>query len=317
MNFVALDFETANDWRASICQVGIAHFGAGESPRKLSWMVDPETDFSSRNVAIHGIGPRHVDGAPLFPDIYEEFLKPALNDQIVVSHMPFDRVALESACDRYGLEMPRVEWLDSAALARRTWREISQRGYNLGNLAARLGIEFQHHDAGADAVAAGLVVHAAAEELGLDLAGCLSRCRLSIAQAFGDAPLPTRSPRVPIAARLRPESDLQRVISEIVGANSREGECPLDGESVAFTGTLTIRRAEAQKAVRGLGGLVTDGPTKDTTLLVVGEQDAQRLAGHELSAKHRKAERMIESGHGMIILGERDFVRWLGARAEG
>ena len=40
---------------------------------------------------------------------------------------------------------------------------------------------------------------------------------------------------------------------------------------------------------------------------MVGEQDLQRLAGQEKSAKHRKAESLIEKGQDIKIIEEKDF----------
>jgi DNA polymerase-3 subunit epsilon len=42
-------------------------------------------------------------------------------------------------------------------------------------------------------------------------------------------------------------------------------------------------------------------------LLVVGDQDIQKLAGHDQSAKHRKAESLIAQGYPIRILQETDF----------
>ena len=48
-------------------------------------------------------------------------------------------------------------------------------------------------------------------------------------------------------------------------------------------------------------------PDGCTTLLVVGDQNVQRLAGHEKSSKHRKAEQLIQAGQPIRILRETDF----------
>ena len=47
--------------------------------------------------------------------------------------------------------------------------------------------------------------------------------------------------------------------------------------------------------------------TKQTTLLVVGDQDISRLAGKDKSSKHVKAEELISKGQKIRILGESDF----------
>jgi len=55
----------------------------------------------------------------------------------------------------------------------------------------------------------------------------------------------------------------------------------------------------------------TGGVTKSTTLLVVGDQDVTKLAGHSKSSKHRKAEANIENGQPIRILRETDFLMLL------
>jgi DNA polymerase-3 subunit epsilon len=76
---------------------------------------------------------------------------------------------------------------------------------------------------------------------------------------------------------------------------------------LVFTGALNIPRAEAAALAAGTGCTVAEGVTKHTTILVVGNQDARKLAGHEKSSKHRKAEDLIRKGAAIRILTERDF----------
>ena len=44
-------------------------------------------------------------------------------------------------------------------------------------------------------------------------------------------------------------------------------------------------------------------------MLVVGDQDIEKLAGHDKSSKHRKAEQLIAKGQLIRIVGEADFMR--------
>ena len=74
-----------------------------------------------------------------------------------------------------------------------------------------------------------------------------------------------------------------------------------------FTGALTIPRREAADFAALVGCEVDASVTKRTTLLVVGDQDVQRLAGHEKSSKHRKAEQLTAMGQPIRILRETDF----------
>ena len=76
---------------------------------------------------------------------------------------------------------------------------------------------------------------------------------------------------------------------------------------LVFIGFLEIPRREAFDLAASIGCHVASGVTKKTTLLVVGDQDILKLAGHEKSSKHGKAETLIEKGIPIRILQESDF----------
>jgi DNA polymerase-3 subunit epsilon len=86
---------------------------------------------------------------------------------------------------------------------------------------------------------------------------------------------------------------------------------PLAGEVIVFTGALLMPRREAAELAAQNGCAVADAVTKKTSVLVVGDQDIRRLAGHEKSSKHRKAEQLLAEGHPLRILGEADFLALL------
>ncbi len=169
LDFCAIDVETANRRVSSICQVGIVQVSEGLVETRFSTLVDPEEGFNSFNVRLHGIGPGSIGGAPSFDDIFAEVFD-LLDGKVLVSHTFYDRNAMDGAARRYGLPILPVTWLDSVAIARRAWPERrGNRGYNLANLAADLGISFQHHDALEDARAAAGVVLYACLETGMDI----------------------------------------------------------------------------------------------------------------------------------------------------
>lgn len=278
MDFVAIDVETANPNLGSICQVGIATVRGGSVVDAWCDLVDPKTYFDPFNVYIHGIDADRVRGAPTFRDIFPE-ISSRVAGSVIVSHTGFDRAAISSAARRYQITLGESTWLDSARVARRAWPDMyATRGYGLANIAADLKISFKHHDAGEDARAAAEILLRACETASLDIDGWLKRVEQSI---FPETDTPIR----------------------------REGnpEGPLYGECIVFTGALEILRREAADLAAMAGCTVASGVTKTTTLLVVGDQDIQKLAGHEKSAKHRKVEALIEKGHPIRILGETDF----------
>jgi DNA polymerase-3 subunit epsilon len=161
---------------------------------------------------------------------------------------------------------------------RRTWKEFSRSGYGLSSVCDAIGYTFNHHDALEDAKAAGNILLAAMARTGLSLDGWLTRVRQ------------------PIDPNLE-----QRIARE----GNPDGE--LYGDVLVFTGALTIPRREAADLAASVGCEVDASVSRRTTLLVVGDQDVQKLAGHVKSSKHRKAEQLIKIGQPIRILRETDF----------
>jgi DNA polymerase-3 subunit epsilon len=278
MDFVAIDVETANPDLASICQIGVASVQSGKIVEQWSSLVNPKDFFDPINIAIHGIDDDRVQDAPTFPSVYSEFQARA-TAPVIVSHTGFDRAAISMAVEKHQLPTGGQVWLDSARVARRAWPDkYAVRGYGLANVAADLGISFKHHDAGEDARAAAEIILRACEVAALDLDGWIARVQHPIS----------------------PEST-----APIRRQGNSEGV--LYGECLCFTGALEIPRREAADLAAIAGCNVESGVTKKTTILVVGDQDIQKLAGHDKSSKHRKAEALIEKGHPIRILRETDF----------
>ncbi|QTN34561.1 exonuclease domain-containing protein [Cognatishimia activa] len=166
--FIAVDVETANRGRHSICQIGLAYVSVSGDLRTESYLVDPEEPFSAFNIQLHGIGPDRVAGAPAFPEVLEA-LRHRLEESILVQHSTFDKQAFDMACHAYGIGPLSSEWINSVSVARRAWPEFKGNGgHGLANLKSELGLVFHHHDAEEDARAAAEVVLLAEERTGLD-----------------------------------------------------------------------------------------------------------------------------------------------------
>lgn len=155
--FFALDVETANNDRGSICQIGVACVRTDNSIETWVTYVDPEVDqwvFTP----LHGISARTVQGAPTFADVLPT-LRDALDGAIVYQHSGFDRSSIKAACGNNGLPIPQWDWRDSVHVARAAWPELNGNGgHGLASLKKHLGLTFEHHDAGEDARAAAEVV---------------------------------------------------------------------------------------------------------------------------------------------------------------
>jgi len=275
LEFVALDVETANPDLSSICQIAVVDFKDGAVTGSWQSLVDPQDYFDPRNTGIHGISEAAVRGAPTIRALVSE-LQSRLAGALVASHTPFDRVAIFRALEKHRVPLIESKWLDTARVVRRAWPQFARSGYGLANVAGYLGIVFRHHVAEEDARVAGEILLRAIAETAVGV-----------------------------------EEWLHRSTELVGGSIAREGseDGPLYGETIVFTGALAIPRREAASMAAAVGCAVSESVNRTTTILVVGDQDIGRLAGHDKSSKHRKAEDLIQRGQEIRILMETDFRR--------
>ncbi len=277
MDFVAIDVETANADFSSICQIGIVRYADGALSEGWGTYVNPEDFFHLFNIGIHGIDESVVQDAPKLYELADKIYD-YLDKKVVISHTHFDRAAVNQAFSKYELRPPEPVWLDSARVARRTWEKFAWSGWALSNVCREIGYEFRCYDALEDAKAAAVVFLTAMKCSGLDINGWLKR----------------------VGQPIDPDH-----IQSIKQHGNPEGS--LYGNNVVFTGALAISRREAAEMAARIGCNVQTEVNRETTMLVVGNQDIGRLAGHEKSSKHRKAESLIMQGQHIRVLRESDF----------
>ena len=281
MDFVSVDVETANSDMASICQIGIAIFKGGNLIDTWETLVDPGDYFDEINISIHGITERDVKGAPKFSEVTRK-INHYFKDGVVVSHGSFDRTSLFKAFERCGESLLFGSWLDTTRVARRTWPQFARKGFGLANVSETIGFEFKHHNALEDAKAAGAVLIEAIKLTGISLDEWPKR----------------------VSQPIDPSS------SSVGSSINRDGDPDGDlfGEVLVFTGSLSMVRSQAADIAAKMGCSVASGVTKKTTLLVVGDQDVDKLSGKTKSSKHLKAETLIAKGQMIRILKESDFI---------
>lgn len=155
LNFVTIDFETANSFRASACAVGLARVRHGVAVKTASSLIRPTNGydhFSAWNTRIHGITSDQVQDAPDFPEVWPSVLDFIGSDTVVAHNAPFDLSVVRAACTASGLPWPSLRYACSLALARKTYSLAS---YSLPFVVEAAGLaDFDHHEAQADALAA-------------------------------------------------------------------------------------------------------------------------------------------------------------------
>lgn len=160
MRITSIDFETANYSDASICAAGVAVFDNGILTESLYWLVRPPKGhgfFRPDFIEIHGLTWFDVQAAPEFPAIAPQLLDRLTTADLVIAHnAPFDMRKLTGTLQHFGLPCPPFDYACTLQLSRRVWPELPN--HRLDTLAAHIHHDFCHHDAQADAEAAGWVM---------------------------------------------------------------------------------------------------------------------------------------------------------------
>ena len=142
-NFTAIDFETAQGHRWSICQVGLVKVENGIITDELNLLVQPPNNYYwDRFIDIHGITPSKTANAPTFDKIWHK-VEQYIKDQTVVAHngLAFDFPVLCKTLEYYGMQEP--------VYVKRCTYQIYRD--NLSSLCRIHNIALNHHDALSDA----------------------------------------------------------------------------------------------------------------------------------------------------------------------
>lgn len=312
MDFVAIDFETANSKRTSACSLGIVSVKNSQIVEKRSWLIYPQPfEFNYFNTLVNGFNENQLRNKPRFSDCWEE-IKPYLENQTIVAHnASFDVSVLLNTLDYYNICYPRSKYLCSFKASRMVFSNLLN--YSLDTIADSLGISFCHHDALEDAEAtAKILIHMIsltgctcvddfANNINLRL-GTISDSNYSSCQYIkGEPTHSTKSHTVPLSKRIT------AAVKEFDNSNE------FYNKTVVFTGALNgISRTQAYQIVANLGGLLAERITRKTDFLILGQQDYKLLKGHSLSSKTRKAIEYANTGTGIQIVSEADFYKMIG-----
>ncbi|OII36073.1 hypothetical protein BIU98_00545 [Curtobacterium sp. MMLR14_010] len=290
LSFVAIDFETANFDRASVCAVGITKVIDGVVASTTAWYVEPPTGLDFTNTYLHGIGPGDVDGAPTWPDTLDR-LHAVSEGLPLVAYSPFDKGVYNAANALVEGPDPRLTFLDALAVVRHHCNLPSHR---LPLVVEHFKLpDFHHHEAGADSLACALITLRIADERGID----------TVDELWATVPVRPKN-GVRAGRQYQRKADLPQPAAEADPTH------PLFGEVVCFSGDLdSYTRTEAQILVASFGAVVSGNVTKKTTLVVMGGFDPATLRpGTTLSGKVQRAKDLAAGGQPIEIVTEQTFL---------
>ena len=144
-DFAAIDFETANGCRSSVCSVGIVIVRNGEIVDNFYSLIHPEPNYYNyHNVMVHGLTERDTAGAPIFPKVWEQ-IAPRIEGLPLVAHnSPFDEGCLKAVFRTYCMDYPDYTFHCTCKASRRIFgKELPN--HQLQTVALRCGYDLTHH----------------------------------------------------------------------------------------------------------------------------------------------------------------------------
>lgn len=303
MNFVGIDFETANEKRNSPCSIGIAVVKNGEVIEKVHHLIKPkEMRFMPINIGIHGIRPRMVQNELEFDKMWEK-IKHYFNDNLIIAHnASFDISVLRKTLELYNIEMPSFQYICTMKLSRNFYRNLDNA--RLSTVNNFLGYEFKHHDALADAIACNNILLNICEELNTKDINEISKLvgvTLGSVDKNGYKPSSTKGQAI-IQSKRQASKQNEK-------ATKNFNFTAFENEVVVFTGGLaSMTRDEAIKLVRKLSGTVGSSVTRRTTSIVTNTKDIETLDREEMSNKLKKAMDLKKKGQNIKVLSEEAFL---------
>lgn len=156
MEFVAIDFETADFHPQSACSIGLVRMDqTGEMVDSRYCLIKPPSfcHFALRNIEIHGIRPCDVKDAPDFKYLWPD-IQWFIGDSFLVAHnAAFDMRVLSSLLLNYDIDVPELKYLCSLQISRRVWPKLPS--HALTSLSEHFGMNYNAHNALDDAINCG------------------------------------------------------------------------------------------------------------------------------------------------------------------
>jgi len=300
MNFVAIDFETANEKRNSVCALGIVLVNNGDIVEKRSWLIKPlEVRFAPINIFIHGITAEDVKFAPKFNEIWSE-ISPYLENNIIVAHNAgFDISVLREILSTYRIPFPKSKYFCSLKTAKKIWPGLFS--YRLNDIADHLAIDFIHHKAEDDAYACCEIIKKACEKNQYSsINELISELNFKVGELSDSHYSPAKYTENIRSKDVKPENF------------DFNNDHPFLNKHLTFTGKLeSMQRKEAIQKVVNVGGYGSDNVTEETRYLVVGELDYRTLKDGNKSNKIKRAEQLLVKGQKIEMITEMDFLKML------
>lgn len=296
MDFISIDFETANAKKSSICAVGLVVVKNNQIALAKQQLIKPHPthQFDPICIAIHGITEEDVRNQPEFPPIYQSLLKEYVEKYYIFAHSAAsaDIPMLKQTLELYGEPVPELHCGCTKNLARYFFPHLLN--YRLDTIARQLNISLIHHNALSDAMACAAIILRLAHNVG--------------DQIYEISKIGTSSKDHSSQQKLQDRKTAHEVTEIVLDTNN-----PCYKKEFVLTGLLrSMLRETAHKEIEIRGGYWKETVGKSTDYLVVGESDFIDFHSDKKTTKMKKAEEYKAKGQHIELLSEEEFLEMLG-----
>ncbi|KXA44537.1 MULTISPECIES: exonuclease domain-containing protein [Staphylococcus] len=297
MDFIAIDIETANEKRDSICSIALLKYKDNRICDALYTHIDPETYFSSINTSIHGITKEDVADSPKMYQMYDAIIRFIDNHIIVAHNTSFDMYALCDSFRRYNLPLPNNLYFCTYRLSKDLYNLPS---YRLQDLAIHFDIENEeYHNAFYDAKVCAQIAYCILKDQGISLNELVEKQNFKYG-ILGENGFVKKSTN-------------KKIINLTYNQELNDKNHIFYGKHICFTGALkSFTRKEVAQTITDIGSIYDSTVKKSTNYLVVGDlENLEKTHNYTKSTKIIKAERLSNEGQNIEVLSEMDFLKLL------
>lgn len=273
-SFVAIDFETAQPVRHSLCAIGMVKVVDGVIiQRVFSLIRPPDNEYSIHNTDVHGIKAEHSLNAPEFIEIFPLIKTMIHNNHVVCHNASFDLDVLTKTMIHHGINTDELIYSFSDTL--------KLYGKSLDVCCSQCGIHLDHHDALSDAVACAKIFLKYNQEIHNDYKPSSVKNGYKLFEDHGRLEGDILKP------------DFNSVLNK---------ENPFFNKKVVITGVYMQwpDRKDLAKIIKDLGADIDSGVTSKTQILIAGENSGP--------VKIKKMQENIAQDSSRRILFEKDVL---------
>ena len=301
-NIIAIDYETANSMRDSVCAVAAIKYDLtnGRELARYCSLVNPQDEFDLFNIMIHGITPEMVTDSPLFPASMDQVFSMADDGTLFIAHnAAFDISVMRYAASKYQMDLPDIHFSCTFRLAKQLIPGLVS--YTLPDVADYCSIAgLQDHMAESDTEVCGRIFLRLLQDYP-SVEDMLVKANLEIGVIENGAYSGIH--------RIEHEHNPALKKTHVLPQYTKGEASPFFGKTVVFTGAMqSMTREEAEGVILDIGGSIASGVSKKVDFLVTGYQDPRKLNGKEKSSKVVAAEKLLAKGHRIEVVPEEDFL---------